>query len=298
MRPLPAAMQAALDEGAATLCLCWKLMPRGRPPLGFTSHDRDVAFDGLTYRAASGFAASEIETSLGLAVDNTEVAGALSASDLTEEDLAAGIYDDARIEIWLVDWRDPHVRHLLRSGSIGRVSRGGVHFTAEIRGLSHYLNQTRGRVYAYGCDAAVGDARCGVDLSSPAFSAAATVAEARDSRQFTAGGLAAFASGWFALGRLTWTSGANAGRSAEIRTHSTGPGGAAHIGLTTPAPAPIAAGDAFTITAGCDRQFATCREKFANAENFRGFPHMPGNDFIMRYPNRDDTDNDGSALTD
>ena len=47
-------------------------------------------------------------------------------------------------------------------------------------------------------------------------------------------------------------------------------------------------GDTFTVTAGCDKQFATCQAKFANAVNFRGFPHMPGNDFITadRPPRR------------
>ena len=54
----------------------------------------------------------------------------------------------------------------------------------------------------------------------------------------------------------------------------------------------IAAGDAFTLRAGCDKQFATCRAKFANAVNFRGFPHMPGDDFVLSYATQGDPDND------
>ena len=34
----------------------------------------------------------------------------------------------------------------------------------------------------------------------------------------------------------------------------------------------------------CDQRFETCRDVFANAENFRGFPHLPGNDFILSGP--------------
>jgi uncharacterized phage protein (TIGR02218 family) len=45
----------------------------------------------------------------------------------------------------------------------------------------------------------------------------------------------------------------------------------------------IEPGDAFTVTAGCDKRFDTCREKFGNRLNFRGFPHMPGNDFALGY---------------
>jgi hypothetical protein len=41
---------------------------------------------------------------------------------------------------------------------------------------------------------------------------------------------------------------------------------------------------------GCDRALATCRDRFANVVNFRGFPHIPGNDFVLRYPQA------GSAL--
>lgn len=34
----------------------------------------------------------------------------------------------------------------------------------------------------------------------------------------------------------------------------------------------------------CDQRFETCREVFANSENYRGFPHLPGTDFILSGP--------------
>lgn len=46
---------------------------------------------------------------------------------------------------------------------------------------------------------------------------------------------------------------------------------------------------------GCDRQLSTCRDRFANVPNFRGFPHIPGNDFVLRYPRSGDA-LDGGAL--
>ena len=58
----------------------------------------------------------------------------------------------------------------------------------------------------------------------------------------------------------------------------------------------VEASDRFHITAGCDKQFSTCQEKFGNALNFRGFPHMPGNDFALSYPSRAEGGNDGGAL--
>jgi uncharacterized phage protein (TIGR02218 family) len=55
-------------------------------------------------------------------------------------------------------------------------------------------------------------------------------------------------------------------------------------------------GDAFRIAAGCDKRFSTCREKFANAVNFRGFPHMPGNDFVLRVARQGEPGMDGGSL--
>jgi uncharacterized phage protein (TIGR02218 family) len=50
---------------------------------------------------------------------------------------------------------------------------------------------------------------------------------------------------------------------------------------------PITPGDAFTIRAGCDKRLATCAAKFGNVANFRGFPHIPGADAVIRYATRD-----------
>jgi uncharacterized phage protein (TIGR02218 family) len=120
------------------------------------------------------------------------------------------------------------------------------------------------------------------------------VTAANDRRRFATSGLSEFAKGWFERGRLTFTSGANAGRAAEVRTHRKETGEAV-IGLWQPMHHDIEAGDAFVVTAGCDKRFSTCREKFSNDVNFRGFPHMPGNDFALTYARRGE-DNDGKPV--
>ena len=289
MRTLPDGLQAHLDGGATTLCWCWRLMPHGAAALGFTDHDRDLAFDGMTFEARSGFTASAIETSLGLAVDNLDVEGALQSDRLDAAALAAGAFDAAEVEIWLVNWADVAQRVLMRRGNVGEVTRSAIGFTAEIRGLAHRLAQPEGRVFQFGCDAALGDARCGVDLASPAYRGAGTVIAAYEPRRFLAGGLDGFAEGWFAGGLLH-----AGGRTAEVKAHRAAAGGSV-IELWQALPSPLAVGDGFEITAGCDGQFATCRAKFANPVNFRGFPHMPGNDFVTYYPAAGDAGNDGES---
>jgi uncharacterized phage protein (TIGR02218 family) len=294
MKQLPPGLQAHLDTGTTTLAWCWRLTPHGGAGLGFTDHDRDLAFDGTTFEAATGFAATEIKDAVGLSVDNLEVESALRSDRLNEDDLAAGLYDDAAVEIWRVNWQDVSQRVLMRAGSLGEVRRAGLAFTAEVRGLAHYLQQPKGRLYQYGCDADLGDARCTVDLTDADFRGTGTVTAASSTRLFTASGLGAFAGGWFTRGLVTFTSGANAGRAQEVKRHAGGM--AASIELWQPMALPIAPGDTFIITAGCDKRFPTCQEKFANAVNFRGFPHMPGNDFITTIARPGDPGNDGGPL--
>ena len=281
MKTLSPALQAHLDSGATTLAWCWRVMRRDGVRLGFTDHDLDLVFDGTTFEAASGFTASEIKDSIGLAVDNLDVQSALSSDTISEDDLAQGLYDDAAVEIWRVNWNDTSQRVLMRKGSLGEVRRSGAAFTAEVRGLAHYLNQPKGRLYQYGCDADLGDARCGVDLNNPLLRGTGIVTTVTSARNFTASGLAAFAADWFTRGLVTFRSGQNNGRAMEVRTHALA-GATVTLSLWQALAHPPSPGDTFTITAGCDKQFATCRDRFANAARFRGFPHMPGNDFITR----------------
>ncbi|WOF73371.1 DUF2163 domain-containing protein [Parvibaculaceae bacterium PLY_AMNH_Bact1] len=283
MKSLSPDLQAHLESGATTLCSCWKLTRRDGVLLGFTDHDRPLSFDGTLFEAAAGFTASSISSSSGLAVDNLDVLGALSSDHLEDGDLAAGLYDDADIEIWRVNWQATAQRVLMRKGNLGEISRGPTGFTAEVRGLSHRLNQPTGRLYQYACDADLGDARCGVSLNQSTFTGTGSVVSVSDNREMTVTGLDAYSDAWFTRGLLTFTSGVNQNEVLEIKRHSKRAGAVVLEVWHAPAQA-IEDGVTLSVTAGCNKQFQTCRAKFTNAARFRGFPHMPGNDFALSYP--------------
>jgi uncharacterized phage protein (TIGR02218 family) len=282
MKLLPPGLATHLASGATTLAWCWRLTRRDGTRQGFTDHDHDIVFDGTTFEAAAGFTASEIKDAVGLSVDNLEVESALSSEGLSEQDLAAGLYDDARVEIFRVNWQAPADRVLMRSGSLGEVRRAGIAFAAEVRGLAHYLQQPKGRLFQFGCDADLGDQRCGINPNSPAYRGVGTIDSVASARRFTAAGLGAFADGWFTRGLVTFTSGANVGRAVEVKRHELRDG-VVTIELWQEPGEMLAVSDTFTVTAGCDKQLPTCRAKFANVVNFRGFPHMPGNDFVTSF---------------
>lgn len=276
MRILSPELAAHVAGEATTLCRCWSLTRRDGAVLGFTDHDRDLSFDGTLFRANAGLEAAEASSELGFATSGGEVLGALAATGLSEIDLSRGLYDDARVALWLVNWADPGQRTLLETGFVGEVKRSDGNFTAEIRGLGKAFDEERGRLYTASCSADLGDARCGVTPSA----SMATV-DATDGRlAIVAPALAGYSDGYLTGGRLAFTSGGNIGFATEIRNHRVD-GATVALLLWQAAPQPIAPGDAFTAQAGCDKRFATCLGKFGNGVNFRGFPHLPGNDFII-----------------
>ncbi|GJE56701.1 DUF2163 domain-containing protein [Methylobacterium thuringiense] len=281
MREIPAALAARLSGGATTLCHCWSLTRRDGLALGFTDHDRDLTRDGLVYTARTGLEAAEASAELGFAVGGGDVAGALSSAGIAPEDVSAGLFDGATVETWLVDWSAPEARLLMDVATIGEIRRAGTAFVAELRGLMHRLDVERGRLYRATCDAELGEPRCGIDLAEGRWRSSGTVLAMSAPARLVVALAGTFASGWFAGGRLRWTGGANAGLDADIRAHLR-TDAAVTLDLWQPPARAVAPGDGFVLTAGCDKRFATCREKFANGLNFQGFPHMPGNDFVVR----------------
>ena len=282
MKILPPDLQAHLDSATTTLAWCWRITRADGTAFGFTDHDRLLDFDGTRFESEAGLIPSELRQGSDLSVDAQDAEGVLSSNRITETDILDGLWDNAEVEVFRVNWQDTYQRVLLRRGSIGQIRRGRIAFVAEVRSLAHVLNQQVGRAYQAQCDAALGDARCGVDLSNPAYRCAGTVGSVARRRVISSFDLGAFTAGWFDAGTIEWTSGANAGRRAELMLHEIS-GSAARLTLFAEAVNDIAPGDAFIAVAGCDKRIETCAARFSNVVNFRGFPSVPGQDVILRY---------------
>jgi len=291
---IPASLQSHLDTRQTTLAWCWKIERRDGVVMGFTNHDRDLTFDSVTYEASTGFLGTEIESQLGMNVDNMDVYGAVDSDNISEADIEAGRYDNADVTVFLVNWENVSDRLLMKKGNIGNVRRGQVLFEAEVRGNSHYLQQTRGRLYNYKCDALLGDSRCSKDVSGASFTGSGTVSSTDGASSLVATGLDSFSSDWFSRGKLTFTSGLNNGLAREVKVHVNS-NGIVTISLWEPFPFTVAVSDTFSIVAGCNKLFKTCKAKFNNANNFRGFPHVPGPSTITSYVNSGDPNLDGGG---
>ncbi|MGP3696024.1 DUF2163 domain-containing protein [Rhodobacter sp. NSM] len=289
-----AELHAHLDSRATTVCRCWAVTRRDGQRFGFTDHDRDLSFGGILFCAETGLTSSALHQTTGLSVDNAETVGALSHASVTEADLLAGRFDGAEVLAWLVNWDDVTERLLQFRGSLGEITHAGGRFRAELRGLTEALNQPQGRVYQRECQAVLGDARCRCDLTAAAFSMEQSVVAVEERQHFQFATSGSYPDRWFDLGRFVVLTGSAAGLIRVVK-HDRRAGGIRRIELWESLGAPISVGDRVRIEAGCDRRAETCRLKFGNISNFRGFPHLPGEDWLSAYPSSAKV-NDGGSL--
>ena len=268
---------------STTLCRCWILTRADGLRMGFTDHDAEVSVDGVACRPEAGFAAREVMQGTGLAVDNSEAVGVFASDRITEADLDAGRYDGAEVALWEVDWTAPALRHLRFRGSLGDVRRGQGQFEVELRGLSEALNQPRGRTFQAGCGARFGDAACGFDRAAETHGAEVPVGRVVSPHVLEFKGVPDFEDRWFERGTLEVLSGAAEGLSGTIKRDRP-EGGLRQVTLWSPLRAALAEGDMVRLIPGCDKRAETCRLKFDNLANFRGFPDIPGEDWLMSLP--------------
>jgi uncharacterized phage protein (TIGR02218 family) len=274
MKTISTNLDSHLASEVTTIATCWKLTRRDEIIMGFTDHDRDIVIDDITYQASTGFTPSAVANNSALSVDNLDVEGVIDSDTITEEDIQAGLYDFAQIEVFIVNYSDLTQGVLnLRTGWLGEIKFGRNKFVAEVRGLMQNLAQGLGQLYSPSCRAKLGDARCGIDIED--FTDEGSVTSVTDNQVFK-DTTREESNGWFDGGQITFTSGNNEGLSMEIKEFRN-----SQITLVLPMAYDLSVSDTYSIIAGCDKSFDTCIAKFGNAINFRGEPHVPGIDKML-----------------
>lgn len=285
MKTLPAALAAHYAQDALTVATAMRIERADGQVFGFTSHDVSVTIDSVTYDATQGLDVSQIVTSAGLDVDNLEMTTLDDGSLFDRTEVLGGLWNGARFVIFRYNWAQPDQGiDTLLAGIIGevRLARGQV--VCELRGLQQYLQQPLGSVSTRTCRARFADFPqpvpgnlCRLAPASYTVTRAVTAVVSRSVFDTTLTAV----DDYYAEGVLTWITGANAGVRAKVAAY-TQTGG--RVTLMLPLPADVAAGDQFSIIAGCRKRLSDCRDKFNNVLNFQGEPHRPTLDAITAAP--------------
>ncbi|MEM6940563.1 MAG: DUF2163 domain-containing protein [Pseudomonadota bacterium] len=293
MAGLDPALEAHLKSGLTTVCRAWLVIRQDGAQFACTDHDLPLEIEGITYRADAGMSARALAQTTGLSVDNTEALGAISDMSIREDEIEQGRFDGAEVQAWLVNWTDVSQRWLQFRGTIGEMRRVDGAFQAELRGLTAALNRAVGRIYQKPCTAVLGDAKCRVALDNPAYRIELAVNTQEDARRFTWASLPGFDPQFFIRGRLDVLTGTAQGLWGLIK-HDAEQDGARRIELWEPIRGDVSPGTVVRLTAGCNKQFETCRQKFSNVLNFQGFPDLPGEDWVVSVPKSTGSNTGGS----
>ena len=257
--------------------------------LYYTSADTDILWGGHTYVSGAPLfdtrnSKAKCHWKLGVEVDQL-VFGVIpgNATINGEPFLKAikdGVFDGAELTVSNAYWpQQAWTKPIVPTGTIvtfvGRVAEidaGRSMATFNVNSHLELLNQNMPRnLYQSGCLNTLFDSACTLNAASFAVSGTALSGSAANSLNATLGQ----PTGYFDLGKVTFTSGANSGLSRSIKSYVQGSPGT--ISLISPFPNAPAVGDTFTIYPGCDKTSATCSGKFGNLANFRGLPFIPVN---------------------
>ena len=234
---------------------------------------------GLQRTAAKFVVGTEVDT---LTVTVTDNVGTTISGQALIPFIRGGGLQGARVQVDRVFWgaSDTAPVGALQWFS-GRVSDLEMdRYSARVKVASdlELLNTMVPRdVYQASCLNTLYDAGCG-KLKS-AYTVSSTASGATDSKRITFSHSLGQSTGYFDLGVVSFTSGANAGISRSVRSHISGSPGA--LTVLQPWPYAVASGDVFTIYPGCDKTQSTCSAKYSNLGRFRGMPYIPVPDTIL-----------------
>ncbi len=279
MKVISPALQQHLDGELTMLAECIKITRTDGVVIAFTTHDCDLVLDGLTYKADGSFTSGRLDNSASFNQNKFEIKGMLDSIQLDGESIKAGLYDYARVDVFIVNWADTEQGKVqIRRGWLGEVTLTDGRYTAALHGMHDLLRQRVGDAYTPECRHDLGDGMCCINLASMEVSGVVT-----DSFGKTAFSdyMRIEPNGYFDYGKLVWTSGANKGLSVDVHTWD---GLNLTMSLWLPMPNAISLGDSYTVCPGCDKRFSTCKTKFGNEINYGGFPHLPGVGKILQYP--------------
>ncbi len=275
-KSLNATWTTHLSADVHTLFLAMQIIRTDGTQIFLVDHDEDINFAAATWRADLGFTASVIKQSSDLSVDNLTIEGLIDGSTITIDDIYMGKFDYAAVILYASNFKDPSQNVILKRGWIGEITINDDKWVAEVRGLTQALQQNIVDVYTAECKAALGDSACGITLAT--YTVTGTVTASTNRTTFSDSSRSE-ADAYFNHGKLTWTNGPNDDLSMEVKDFI---GSSGQFTCFMPMWNNINVGHTYSVYAGCDKKWATCKNKFNNLVNFRGFPFVPTQGDVLK----------------
>lgn len=260
-----------------TLIHCLRIEPLHGQVVRLTDYPVDLKMsNGEVYLTFAGYQMSDYQVTTDMSGSAIDLEGILGIVGIEREQIAAGVYDNARCYLFATSWAAPvEDEEPITKSILGKANLVDDKFTIEQMSLIDALSQKVGETYNVRCAKTFGQLSgrplkvCGKDLGPLTVTGSLTaVTDRLICRDASRGEVA----DWFAYGLITWTSGDNAGLAPmQVKRHEAD----GTLELFEAAPYPMQVGDGYSLTPGCRKRLEDCRDKFNNVLNFGGFSFIP-----------------------
>lgn len=280
--PLFQPIRSLLVNGVHRFASLWEIERTDGTFLRFTDHDTEITFENNVYTPVAGFNAGAQQRLETLKARSVETIGVIDSSAISDADLKAGKYREAKLTHYTIDWRYPWAGHFSKSIYwIAETVYDGEVWQAKAEGVTRWLTQKIGFTASRTCRHRLGRDVCALGVNLVDVTDTGSITTILRQRQMFRTDLVA-ADDVYKNGYITFTSGDNNGVSVEVKGY-TQTNGRVELELLTPKALQV--GDTFEIEQGCDGLHETCKTKFDNIVNFGGFRDMPGSDRLIKTPN-------------
>ncbi|WP_341706539.1 DUF2163 domain-containing protein [Halopseudomonas sp.] len=274
-----------------TRVYCARIEPVGSQPIvRLTSYPTALKMSNdAVYHSTSGYEFSGLSATADMSGSGVDLDGILQAGGISLDDLQVGAYDNARVYIFATSWAAPvEDEEPLSLLFFGKVDITDHKYRVQLMSAIDVLSQKVGRNYSPSCPWTLFDQHLGGNLIATSRSrctgpranpdgpqmadylVTGTLTAVTDQYQFS-DSTRLEADDWFGYGEIQFTTGANAGlKPFQIKVFASGA-----FTLHEALPYPPQVGDAYQAIPGCRKRLQDCRDKFGNAINFGGQPHVP-----------------------
>lgn len=279
MRNLSANMISYLANDITSLQLCWEIRRTDGVSLYYTEYDNDVIINGNTYKKRNAGIGQSLKFQDALKGNNSNIDMILNDDSITINDLYSFKYDNAEIYVSIIHPDNPDDQVKLVYGKLGNTKINQDKATIEFQSISILLDKNIGRKYTYDCDAELFDSYCSANQTGHIFNnqSPTGIDPTKPFTVFTDTNLNK-ENDWFTNAYIKWLTGNNKGIETKVKSYKND-----IITLSLGMPFEIDVNDTYLIYSGCDKSFTTCKEKFSNVRNYKGFPYIPNADEMVKY---------------
>ena len=258
---------SANNSSVTEYAICWHIKLTNGVQIGVTDHDNDIEVTGVKYLSKALVKYDVAQKSSNMLKGINEISGIIDHELIKEDDILKGKFDNALLSIYLVDYKNiKKSPYLLKQGYIGNIKCSNNQFYADIYPLTEKLNSNIIQSFSPYCRAKFCDKKCQLDKGI--YTKIGKIDKVINKNSFLDEGRNEV-KGYYDFGTIKFLSGKNKDIILEISNFHN-----QVIEVILPPLVELNLGDKYEITAGCDKNFSTCINKFNNAINFRGEPHI------------------------